>query len=457
MKTKRLSVLLLTFALFNAVSAQTGNAAVAQTPARAASARTLDKAKLDQLFDRLAEKNKAMGSIALAKDGKILYTRAVGSSQINGSEKKPATTASRYRVASLSKIFTSTMTLQLVEEGKLKLSDTLDKFFPEIPNAGKITIEHILGHRSGIHDFIKEPNFRDWSLTPRTREETLAFIAKGKPDFEPGEKRSYSNAGYVVLGHIVEKAGGKPYQEALKKRITGKLGLKDTYLGTGKTNVSKKESFSYRYEGDWKQQDDIDLSIPGGAGAIVSTPSDLVKFLQALVDGKLVSKEHFELIVKNGMGLSSVKLGDIPVYGVTGSMDGFRSALMYIPEEKLALAYTSNGANYSLQNILRGAIDIYQNKPFEIPSFESVAVSAEILDKYAGTYSSPGAPLKVTISREGTTLQAHPAGESAFALEATATDKFKSETRRLTLEFDAAKNQMTLKRAGKETVFIKEK
>jgi CubicO group peptidase (beta-lactamase class C family) len=71
------------------------------------------------------------------------------------------------------------MIFQFVEEGKLKLSDTLDKFFPQIPNAGKITIAHILTHRSGIHDFIREPDFRAWSLSARTKDETLAFIARG--------------------------------------------------------------------------------------------------------------------------------------------------------------------------------------------------------------------------------------------------------------------------------------
>src|SRR6266498_3870390 len=115
-------------------------------------AQTLDKAKLDQFFDRLAEKNKAMGSLTIAKDGNVLYTRAIGYSQINGTEKRPLTAANRFRIGSITKMFTATMILQLVEEGKLKLTYTLDKFFPQIPNAQKITIAQILAHRSGIHD-----------------------------------------------------------------------------------------------------------------------------------------------------------------------------------------------------------------------------------------------------------------------------------------------------------------
>src|SRR6185295_308019 len=116
MKLKVLFATLLTLALFVA-----GNAQV------------LDKAKLDQFFDRLAEKNKAMGSLSISRGGNVLYTRAVGYSQINGIEKRPLTAANRFRIGSITKMFTAAMVLQLVEEGKLKLTDTLDKFLPQVP------------------------------------------------------------------------------------------------------------------------------------------------------------------------------------------------------------------------------------------------------------------------------------------------------------------------------------
>jgi len=102
------------------------------------------------LFDRLLEKNQGMGSITLAKDGKVLYTRSFGYGQITETIKKPLTEATRYRIASITKTYTAVMIFQLIEEGKLKLDDHLDQFFPQIPNAGKITIAQILNHRSGI-------------------------------------------------------------------------------------------------------------------------------------------------------------------------------------------------------------------------------------------------------------------------------------------------------------------
>jgi D-alanyl-D-alanine carboxypeptidase len=444
MKIKISSAILLLFVLFTASYAQ-----------------TLDRAKLDKFFDTLAEKNKAMGSLAIAKDGEIVYTRAVGYSQISGKDKKPATTATKYRVGSITKMFTAVMIFQLVEEGKLKLTDTLDKFYPQIPNAAKITVEQMLGHRSGIHSFTSDADFRTWLMNPKTKEEIIAIVAKGKPDFEPGAKAAYSNPNYILLGYIVEKVGGKPYQTALKERITSKIDLRDTYLGAGKADIAKNETYSYTFAGEWKQSVETDLSIPGGAGAIVSTPADLTKFIQALFDLKLVSQESLNRMKTfkddYGLGMFPFPLDGKTVVGHTGGIDNFNAALFYLPEEKLAVAYVSNGRNYSPNSVMLGALDIYYNKPFTIPTFETVAVSAEVLDKYVGVYSNSATPLKITVAREGSTLSAQATGQSAFPLEATAQDKFKFEPTGIVLEFDAAKNQLTVKQRGRETIFTKEK
>ena len=427
----------------------------------AARAQTPDKAKLDQFFDRLAEKNKAMGSLTVAKDGNILYTRAVGYSRINGTEKKPVSSATRYRVGSITKMFTAALVLQLAEERKLKLTDTLDKFFPQIPNAKKITIAHILAHRSGIHDVTEDRDFqRTWGRNAITKDEMLAVIAKAAPDFEPDAKYAYSNSGYVILGNIIEKLTGKAYQDALKERITRRIGLKDTYVGTGNIDPGKNESFSYRYVRDWEQKPEIHSSILFGSGAIVSTPNDLVKFVQALFDGKIVSKESLAAMktVRDGygLGMETFTFTGKTFYGHTGGIDNFGAWLAYLPEEKLAVAYTSNAKVYPVAKIMDGIFDIYYNKPFQIPTFESIAISQEVLDKYVGIYSSVGVPVKYTVTREGETLFVQPTGQSALPVEATAADKFKIEPPGIIFEFDAAKNQMIVKRSGRERVFTKE-
>ena len=111
---------------------------------------------------------------------------------------------------------------------------------------------------------------------------------------------------------------------------------------------------------------------------------------------------------------------------------------------------------YPVINIVSGVFDIYWNRPFEIPTFDAVEVSPEVLDRYVGVYSTPDAPVKLTITRRGTTLYFQPPGQSAVPLEATAQDKFKIDPG-VFFEFDAAKGLMTIRRPGGERVFTKDK
>ena len=421
-------------------------------------AQALDKAKLDQFFDRLAEKNKAMGSLTIAKDGKVVYARVIGYARIDGTTKKPLTPASRFRIASITKTYTAVMILQLVEEGKLKLTDTLDKFFPQVPNAQKITILQILSHRSGI------PNVRrdqaTWKPgTPVTKEEILALIVKGPPEFEPDTKNSYSNSGYLLLGLILEKLTGKLYDQALEERINSKIGLKDTYIATGRIDVNKGEALTYiNTGGDWKQGFETDPSI---GFQLISTPGDMAKFIQSLFDLKLISQDSLNQMKTmrddEGLGMVTFTFAGKTFYGNTGGGDNYGSWLAYQPEEKLVVAYTTNAKVHPVKDIVSGAIDIYYGKPFEIPAFETITVSPEVLDKYVGVYSNPVAPKKWTVTRDGGALFVQPGSESAAALEATAQDKFQLFGGRVVFEFDAAKNQMILKRGGQSIVFTKEK
>jgi CubicO group peptidase (beta-lactamase class C family) len=429
----------------------------------AAHAQSLDKTKLDQFFDRLAEKRKAMGSLAIVKDGNVLYTRAIGYSQIDRTEKKPLTTANRFRLGSITKMFTATMILQLVEEGKLNLTDTLDKFLPQIPNAAKITIAQILSHRSGIPNVRRERDAQiKVSTIPMGKDEMLALIVKATPDFEPDTKHQYSNSGYFILGLILEKVTGKPYDRALEERIASTIGLKDTYLATGNIDVNKNEALTYiHFGGDWKPVSETHPTILFSAGAIVSTPADMARFIHALFEGKLVSKETLNQMktIKDseGFGMGTFTFAGKTFYGHTGGADNYGAWLAYEPEEKLAVAYASNAKIYPVENIVRGVVDIYYHKPFELPALESIAVNPDVLDRYAGVYSTPGAPAKATVTRDGATLFFQPPGAtSAVPLEATAEDKFQIEGVAV-FTFDAAKSQMTVKRRAGERVFTKER
>src|SRR5688500_7558772 len=150
----------------------------------------------------------------------------------------------------------------------------------------------------------------------------------------------------------------------------------------------------------WKEVPQTHPSNLFGSGAIVSTPSDLAKFIDALFGLKLITRESLDLMrtVRDGegWGMEPFTFAGKTFYGHTGGVDNYGAWLAYLPEERLAVAYTTNAKVYPVVNIMRGVVDIYYNRPFTIPSFEAFAVSPEVLDKYVGVYSSPEGPVKFT-------------------------------------------------------------
>ena len=443
MKTKILFTILLIGLSFGSVCSQ-----------------SLNKPKLDSLFCILSEKNKAMGSIAISKNGTVLYSNAIGYSFISVAEKKPALEITKYRIGSISKMFTATMIFQLVEEGKIKLESTLNIHFPTLPNADKITISNLLNHRSGLHNFTDEPDYLTYMTQPKTQDEMVEIISKYPVDFEPNEKASYSNSNYVILGYLIEKISKQSYAKNLKKRITSKIGLSNTYVG-GKTNLDDNECYSYKYLINWQQQPETDMSIPGGAGSIVSTPTDLTKFIESLFSLRLISKNSLDQMKTMtdgyGMGMFQFPFYTKKALGHNGGIDGFASNVAYFPEDSLAVAYCTNGQVYPMNSILLGVLSICFNKPYSIPTFNTIALNSEDLDKYLGVYSSLQLPLKITISKNGTTLVAQATGQSSFPLEPTEKDKFKFDQAGVIMEFNTDKNELTLKQSGGVFLFTKDK
>ncbi len=423
-------------------------------------AQTFNKAKMDSLMDALAASNKAMISIAIRQNGGLLYSRAIGYSLIDAAHKTPATIQTHYRIGSVSKVFTSVIIFQLIEEGKLTLATPLAKFFPELPNASKITIAEMLNHSSGLHNFTDDSTYLAMLGKKTTHVELLATFRNQKPDFEPGTKNAYSNTNFVLLGYIAEKLDKKPYADILKKRITGKLGLKDTYYGD-KINPANQEAQSYYWDNSWKPATETDMSIPGGAGALVSTPTDLTKFMDALFTGKLISDSSL-IHMKTTKGGYGMDLVPYPFYnnigyGHNGGIDGFLSQALYYPDGKVATSYTSNGSNTNLNDVLIGMLSIAFNKPYTVPDFKTITLKSEDLDKYLSVYASAKLPLKINVTKNGAQLIAQATGQGAFSLDATAPNEFKFDAAGIVLLFDPANNQMTLKQGGGSYLFTKEK
>lgn len=422
-------------------------------------AQEINTAKLDSLFDVLAANDQAMGSIAITKGGEMIYEKAIGYSVISETEKLPATTMTRYRIGSISKMFTATMIFQLVEDRKISLEETLDKYFPVIPNADRITIGNLLNHRSGIHNFTNDEAYMTYNEMPKSQDEMIAIISEGGSDFDPDTKGEYSNSNFVLLGYIIENVTGKSYADNLQKRIAAKLKLTDSYVGS-KVDPKNNEAYSYTFMGGWNQYPETDMSIPGGAGAIVSTPTDLAKFIEGLFSGKLVAEESLSqmktLTDSYGMGMFQIPFYERYGYGHNGSIDAFTASLGYFPEDNIVIAYCTNGQVYPMNEIIVGALSVVFNKAYSVPSFETISLKPEQLDQYLGVYASPGFPLKLTITRKDSTLYAQATGQMEIPLEATAIDKFKFDPAGIVMLFDRDKNELTLKQGGGSYVFSRE-
>jgi len=420
-------------------------------------AQTFNQIKLDSLFDSLETNDKFMGSIAISQNGTQLYARALGYADIDSGQK--ADTNTKYRIGSISKMFTASLIFKAIEANKLQLDDPLANFFPDIENAKEITIKHLLGHRSGIFNFTNSESYLTWNTTPKTRAELLQIIQKTPNVFEPDAKTAYSNSNFVLLTFILEDVFKQSYAELVKEHITEPLNMKSTYVGS-KINLGSNESNSYRFTGAWTKQPETDMSVPLGAGAIVSTPADLNIFINALFDQKLIAAASLEQMttINEGLGLGIMQFPfkDKMGYGHGGGIDGFTSFLGYLKEDKIAVALTSNGTLYDNNQILIPAVSAVLGVPFDVPSFEEVDVDSNILDRYVGEYSSTQLPLKITITKEGSSISAQATGQSAFPLTATATNVFKFDPAGVVLEFDESKNQMTLKQGGGVFMFTKE-
>jgi len=422
-------------------------------------AQTPDKTKLDQYFAALEANNKFSGSVAISQNGKTIYTRSVG---LYDHEKGLKTNENtKFRIGSISKTFTAALVLKAAEENKLKLTDKLDKYFPTVPNAGKITIENMLNHHSGIHNFTNDPEYMSYMSQPKTEAEMIAIIAKAPGDYEPGSKGEYSNSNYVLLSYILEKAYKKPFKAIVEEKIIKPLGLKNTYYGV-KTNTANNEAYSYSFVGKWNKEDETDMSIPMGAGAMVSTPTDLSRFIEGLFAGKIISAASLEQMktMKNGFGLGlfTKQYDSKESYGHDGGIDGFRSRLNYFPQDKTTIAIVSNGStDFSNSDVADALLSWTYKKPFTIPDFKTAEYTTEQLDKYTGNYTTTEIPISISITKDGTTLMAQATGQSAFPLEAAEENIFKFGPAGIVLEFKPAQNQMILKQGGGVFTFTKAK
>jgi Beta-lactamase class C and other penicillin binding proteins len=410
----------------------------------AAKAQNYNPVALDQYFQTLCDNNKFMGNVSIFHNGAEIYSKSVGFADID--QQIPNSKSAKKCIGSISKTFTAVMTFKAIEAGKLSLSETLHKYFPSIVNADKITIGHLLSHRSGIHNYTANWEFMQWST--KTREQMIEIITARGSDFEPDTHADYSNSNYVLLSYILEDIYGKSYADILTVQITKPLSLNNTYFGKNTIDVSDNESNSYLFSDKWQIQTVTEPSVTLGAGCIISNPNDLNNFIVALFNGKLISKESLSdmLNIRDdyGMGIFPVPYFSKSGYGHRGGVDGFNSMFIYFPEDKISYAITSNALNYNFTEIHIAVLNCIYRQPSDIPNFSKITTNSEVLDKYTGVYTSSQLPLEVTVTKENNSLLVQATGQPAFLLEPSSEHLFRFVENDVVIEFNPANETMIL-------------
>ena len=420
-------------------------------------AQELDTQKLNQYFDALETNNKFLGSVALAKDGAILYQRSVGFRDVENELKADQNT--KYRIGSISKTFTAVLTMKAVEEGLLSLSNPLSDYFSGIVNAESIPVSLLLNHRSGIHNITDDQAYMGYYFKENSREDLLKTIQAAGSDFSPDAKASYSNSNYILLTFILEDLYKTSYPNLIQKKIVEPLGLQNTAYG-GTIDPTKNEAKSYRLLAGWMHAGETHPSVPLGAGALVSTSGDLTQFADALFGGQLLQKESLEYLktIKEGYGsgLFQVPFYSNSGYGHTGGIDGFLAVFGHFEEAKISYAITSNGTNIENNDITITMLSAAFGRPYSIPTFETYEVNPDYIPEYLGIYATESVPLKITVTQNGDQLYAQATGQSPFPLEPTGEHTYEFKQAGITIEFSLSERGMVLNQGGTSYRFKKE-
>lgn len=410
-------------------------------------------ARLDSFLLLLEKHNKAIGCLKIDQQGKT-YERCIGMANIQ--KNRPNESSTLFRIGSVSKTFTAVIILKLMEEDRLSVDDKLSAWYPGIENADQITLEHLLRHRSGIYNFTDTSEYEQYYTRPTTHQEMLARIQRYGSVFKPGERMQYSNSNYLLLAYIAEKVSGKDYATLVKEMIAQPCGLQNTRQG-GVNDTAGKGALSYRYFSGWVADSLTDMSVSTGGGSLVSTPADLVRFMQCLFSGRLISMQSLQkmMTLQDGYGLGMMKYPfyEKVVYGHTGGIDAFRAFAGYLPADTMYIALCSNGLGISMNDILIGVLSIWFGMPYEFPDFTTIKLETDVLQRYEGTYSSTQIPLEIRIWVKDGQLMAQASGQPAFPLEAVSEIEFRFTPADVHILFGGEAQEFTLRQHGMKFIF----
>ena len=303
-------------------------------------------ARIEERLAAEAKPKQFSGSVLVAQGGEVLFRKGYGMANLE--HDVPNTPKTKFRLGSVTKQFTAMAATILQEQGKLSVQDPIDLHVSDPPAAWQgIIIRHLLTHTSGIPDFTR---FRDYGrrmVLPSSVAQTILRFRNRPLEFTPGQRYSYCNSGYILLGHIIEKASGKKYREFVRESIFDPLGMKDSgYDRTSRILTHRAAGYAF-WAGNLVNARYLDMSIPHAAGALYSTVDDLYLWDQALYTEKLVTKKSLDEMFtpfRSGYAYGwqvSTRHGRKCV-SHAGAIPGFSAAIIRFPEGKACVVVLSN-------------------------------------------------------------------------------------------------------------------
>lgn len=371
-----------TFPLGSPVAASSSDAAIAR--------------EVEAVLEQAATPDGPGVAMLVARGDTVLFRGARGRADIELGV--PLSPDQVFRIASVTKMFTAATVMKLAGQGKLSLDDPLAKYFPAIPGAAQITLRQLLNHTAGISDksVMPQPGVFRREVDTATH---LAEIGKRQPDFPSGTRWAYSNAGYIVLGAVIEKVTGEAWHVTLQKQLLDPLGLQHTRYGDTAALIAGRVA-GYTTDNPGHQVTNaafISASVPAAAGALVSTLDDLRLWMRALASGRAVGRDGFQGMIamtpdlpgaspahRYGLGMYLWRVRGSAMIGHTGQIDGFASAVGYLPKEDLTVVVLANDDNFDARTMSRRLAAIALGKPY--PNVAAVVPPDETLQALAGKY-----------------------------------------------------------------------
>ncbi len=371
--------------------------------------------QLDELLTAYTNKYQFNGTALVLDKGKELLNKGYGLRDAETDFKNNAHTV--FKIGSITKQFTATVILKLVEQGKLKLNDKLNTFFPDYPKGDSITIHHLLSHTSGIFSYTDDSDFiQNKSSNPATQAMMLSLFKDKPMTFPVGSDWAYSNSGYMLLGYIIEKVTHEPYESVIKKLIFNPLGMTHSGFDFAHLSIPNKATGYFSIK-DKNKGKEVDSTVSYSAGAIYSTTDDLLKWHKALLKNSIIKRSTLEKAFtpyKNKFGYGWVVDSFVGKKGVyhNGSILGFTSNIYRVEADDVCIILLCNIGTPKIDDITKGLLSVLYDKPYVLPNTpKAIPVSAEIVGKYLGIFEfSP--KFKANIIREATKLYAQRVGDA---------------------------------------------